>query len=222
MQLSSAETIFVRLLMAAALGAVVGIERDLRRKPAGIRTQMFICMGSALFTIASSEIARLIGDTSGTRIASNIVQGVGFLGAGAILRDRGNISGLTSASTIWVMAAVGMAAGGGLYRIAVFVVVLSLFALVVIGWVEDRLNIKSRPMVFRITAKTPDQVLPRAQEIVKQARVQMQHFQILRVGGQFVVEFDAAVSHRQQQEVFEELSKLDAHCEMVPTDTRRE
>ena len=116
MPLTSAETILVRLLVAAALGAVVGLERDLRRKPAGIRTQMFICMGSALFTIASSEIARLLGDTSGTRIASNIVQGVGFLGAGAILRDRGSISGLTSASTIWVMAAVGMAAEEGCTR----------------------------------------------------------------------------------------------------------
>jgi putative Mg2+ transporter-C (MgtC) family protein len=212
----------VRLLVAAGLGAAVGIERDLRRKPAGIRTQMFICMGSALFTIASGEIARAMGDTSGTRIASNIVQGVGFLGAGAILRDRGGVSGLTSASTIWVMAAVGMAVGGGMYKVASFVVVLSLFALVVIGWVEDRLNIKSRPVVFRVTAKTPDEVLPRTQEILKQAKVQMQHFQILHVGGQFVIEFDADVSHRQQQEVFGQLSKLDAHCEMVHADTRKE
>ncbi len=220
--MGSMEMIFVRLLVAAALGAVVGIERDLRRKPAGIRTQMFICMGSALFTIASGEIARLVGDTSGTRIASNIVQGIGFLGAGAILRDRGNISGLTSASTIWVMAAVGMAVGGGLYKIAVFVVVLSLFGLVIVGWVEDRLNIKSRAVVFRITAKSPDEVLPGTQEILKQARVQMQHFQILHAGGQFVVEFDADVSQRQQQQVFAELSKLDAHCEMMPTDSRKE
>ena len=208
--------------MAAGLGALVGIERDLRRKPAGIRTQMFICMGSALFTIASGEIARAMGDVSGTRIASNIVQGVGFLGAGAILRDRGGVSGLTSASTIWVMAAVGMAVGGGMYKIASSVVVLSLFALVVIGWVEDRLNIKSRPVVFRVTAKTPDEVLPRTQEILRQAKVQMQHFQILHVGGQYVIEFDADASHRQQQEIFGQLSKLDAHCEMVHADTRKE
>lgn len=220
--MSPTETIFVKLLVAAVLGALVGIERDLRRKPAGIRTQMFICMGSALFTIASSEIARLVGDTSGTRIASNIVQGIGFLGAGAILRDRGSISGLTSASTIWLMAGVGMAVGGGLYKIAAFCVALGLFALVIVGWVEDRLNIKSRPVVFRVTAKTPDVVLPRTQEILRQAKVPMQHFQILHVSGQFVIEFDADVSHRQQQEIFGELSKLDAHCEMVHADTRRE
>jgi putative Mg2+ transporter-C (MgtC) family protein len=161
-----------------------------------------------------------VGDSSGTRIASNIVQGIGFLGAGAILRDRGSISGLTSASTIWLMAGVGMAVGGGLYKIAAFIVALGLFALVIVGWVEDRLHIKSRPVVFRVTAKTPDMVLPRTQEILRQAKVPMEHFQILHVGGQFVIEFDADVNHRQQQEIFRELSKLDAHSEMVPGDTQ--
>src|SRR5258708_7978847 len=103
--------IFLRLSFAALLGAAIGVERDVHRRPAGIRTSAFVCMGSALFTILSFELARLTGDTSGTRIASNIVQGIGFLGAGAILRDAGGLVGLTTAATIFAEAAIGMAGG---------------------------------------------------------------------------------------------------------------
>ncbi|HEX2666007.1 MAG TPA: MgtC/SapB family protein, partial [Candidatus Acidoferrum sp.] len=79
--------VFLRLTVAAVLGAIIGIERDLRRRPAGIRTSFFVCLATALFTILSGEISRLLGDTGSTRIASNVVQGIGFLGAGAILRE---------------------------------------------------------------------------------------------------------------------------------------
>src|SRR5947209_18009151 len=109
----SLHEIFLRLTVAAALGAVIGVERDLRRRPAGIRTSLFVCLATALFTILSGQIARLLGDTGSTRIASNIVQGIGFLGAGAILRESAGVVGLTTAATILVEAAIGMAAGGG-------------------------------------------------------------------------------------------------------------
>jgi putative Mg2+ transporter-C (MgtC) family protein len=102
--------IFLRLAIAAACGALIGIERDVHRRPAGIRTSMFVCLAAALFTVLSGEIAHLLGDTGPTRIASNIVQGIGFLGAGAILREAGGVTGLTTAATIFVEAAIGMAA----------------------------------------------------------------------------------------------------------------
>src|SRR5258708_33574169 len=105
---------FLRLSVAALLGAAIGVERDLHRRPAGVRTSAFVCMGSALFTILSYELAKMFGDTSGTRIASNLVQGIGFLGAGAILREAGGLVGLTTAATIFVEAAIGMAGGGGI------------------------------------------------------------------------------------------------------------
>src|SRR5256714_468797 len=114
----SLHEIILRLSFAAFLGAAVGVERDMHRRPAGVRTSAFVCMGSALFTILSYELARSFGDTSGTRIASNLVQGIGFLGAGAILREAGGLVGLTTAATIFVEAAIGMAAGGGLYAVA--------------------------------------------------------------------------------------------------------
>ena len=95
------DTIVLRLLWGGMLGAAIGVERSYRRRPAGMRTGFCVRMASALFTILSVEIAKSAGDTSATRIASNIVQGIGFLGAGAILRERGNVTGLTTAATIF-------------------------------------------------------------------------------------------------------------------------
>ena len=105
----SLHEIVLRLGFAAVLGAAIGVERDLHRRPAGIRTSAFVCMGSALFTLLSFQLAQMYGDTSSTRIASNLVQGIGFLGAGAILREAGGLVGLTTAATIFVEAAIGMA-----------------------------------------------------------------------------------------------------------------
>lgn len=133
---------FVRLAVAALCGAAVGLERDLHRRPAGLRTSMFVCMGSALFTILSGEIARAFGDPSGTRIVSNLIPGIGFLGAGAIIRERGGVTGLTTAATIFVLAGIGMAIGAGLYAVGLFSTAIVLFGLIVLAWVERRLDIK--------------------------------------------------------------------------------
>src|ERR1700720_921715 len=147
----SLTTICYRLLWAALLGAVIGIERSVRRPPAGMRTSVCVTMGSALFTIMSVEIARKTGDTSTTRIASNIVQGIGFLGAGVILRDRGSVTGLTTAATIFVVAALGMGAGAGLFRASGFACLLVLCSLVSLIYVENWFNLKPRFMLFRIS-----------------------------------------------------------------------
>ena len=109
--------ILKRILLAAGMGALLGLEREVRAKSAGLRTNILIAVGSALFTIVSLELGG--GSTTDqTRIAAQIVTGMGFLGAGAIIRTRGNVHGLTTAATVWVNAALGMAAGGGDYRLA--------------------------------------------------------------------------------------------------------
>src|SRR6202158_3310552 len=131
----SLHEIVLRLSFAALLGAAIGVGRYLQRRPAGIRTSAFVCMGSALFTILSFELAKMFGDTSATRIASNLVQGIGFLGAGAILREAGGLVGLTTAATIFVEAAIGMAVGGGLYAVGGYATGVVLFGLVCLGWV---------------------------------------------------------------------------------------
>src|ERR1700690_223122 len=106
--------IVARLLLAAFLGGIVGLERELSRKPAGLRTNMLICMGAALFTIISYEMAGNVGGDH-TRIAAQIIPGIGFIGAGVVIRERGTIIGITSAATIFVVASIGMTVGAGLY-----------------------------------------------------------------------------------------------------------
>ena len=125
----------LRLLLAAGLGAAIGIERELRRKPAGLRTNILIALGSALFTTMSIQLAR----TGGTpdRVAAQIVTGIGFLGAGAIMRSGRSVHGMTTAATIWVNAAIGVAAGAGEYAMASVATGLTLVVLAALGPVEE-------------------------------------------------------------------------------------
>ena len=102
-----------RLFVACVLGALVGLEREFNRKAAGVRTNLLICMGSAFFTLLSAVLAGDANPDKG-RVASNIVQGIGFLGAGLILHNRSRVSGLTSAASVFVVASIGMACGAGL------------------------------------------------------------------------------------------------------------
>ena len=126
--------VMLRLVLSAVLGAALGLEREWRRKPAGLRTNILIALGSALFTIISLTIAPSGGETD--RIAAQIVTGIGFLGGGAILRSGTHIQGLTTAATIWVNAAVGMAAGAGLYALASTATVVTLIVLALLPPVE--------------------------------------------------------------------------------------
>jgi putative Mg2+ transporter-C (MgtC) family protein len=123
-----------RLMLAAGLGAALGIEREYRQKPAGLRTNILIAVGSALFTILSTSMA--VAGADPARIAAQIVTGIGFLGGGAIMRNRDTVHGLTTAATIWVNAAIGVASGAGQYQLATFAAALTLVVLVVLPPIE--------------------------------------------------------------------------------------
>jgi putative Mg2+ transporter-C (MgtC) family protein len=126
--------VFFRLALAVALGGAIGLEREYRHSPAGLRTNMLIALGSALFSILSLELGTVAG--SPDRISAQIVTGVGFLGAGAILRSGGNVHGLTTAATIWVNAAIGMAAGLGSYAAATGSAITTLVVLALLPLME--------------------------------------------------------------------------------------
>ncbi|MGA2680019.1 MAG: MgtC/SapB family protein [Sedimentisphaerales bacterium] len=126
-------------LLAIGCGAIIGIERQFKHKPAGLRTNIMICLGAAVFTVISEKMSLGTQD-SVTRIAAQIVTGVGFLGAGAVIQDRGGIHGLTTAATIWLVASIGMACGARLYYLAVITTVLALVVLVGLGRVDKYLN----------------------------------------------------------------------------------
>jgi putative Mg2+ transporter-C (MgtC) family protein len=123
-----------RLITAALLGALLGFEREIRQKDAGLRTNILIAVGAALFTLMSIELSGPSGDPG--RIAAQIVTGIGFLGAGAIMRTGSGVQGLTTAATVWVNAAVGVAAGGGQYHLAFIATGITLAALLVLHPIE--------------------------------------------------------------------------------------
>jgi len=147
--LSQAST--TRLLMACAMGGVIGLEREWRHKDSGLRTNMLVCMGAALFTIMSPILAGEGGQNRG-QVASNIVQGVGFLGAGLILHTKNRTLGLTSAATIFVVAAIGMTCGAGLYIEAAIATALVLLSLQTVGLFENKLGWKKFPMIYEVRA----------------------------------------------------------------------
>jgi putative Mg2+ transporter-C (MgtC) family protein len=130
----------LKIAAAALLGAIVGLERVWGGHPAGLRTNMLIAISSCLFTILSIEGFPLQGSAQDTaRVAAQIVTGVGFLGAGAVLQSKQGVRGLTTAASIWLVAAIGMAVGTGLYFLAIFTTVFSTFVLVVLGPISRRL-----------------------------------------------------------------------------------
>jgi putative Mg2+ transporter-C (MgtC) family protein len=136
-----------RLLVACLLGGAIGLEREINRKAAGVRTNLLICMGSAFFTLLSAVLAGDANPDKG-RVASNIVQGIGFLGAGLILHNRSRVSGLTSAASVFVVASIGMACGAGLYAAAVVAALIVIIALEVVGFLERRGNLKGYPLIY--------------------------------------------------------------------------
>ena len=127
------------IILAVIFGAAIGAERELSGKAAGLRTNVLICLGAAAFTI----ISKLLGDPQSdsiTRIAAQIVTGVGFLGAGAIIQDRGGVHGLTTAATIWLVSSIGMACGAQLYALAALTTIIALLVLIVLGRIEKPLQ----------------------------------------------------------------------------------
>jgi putative Mg2+ transporter-C (MgtC) family protein len=221
MEMDLTFSIIYRLLLAAVLGGIVGLERQLHQKPAGLRTNMFICLGSALFTLLSDELANRFGGDH-ARVAAQLIPGIGFIGAGAIIRERGSVVGLTTAATIFVVASVGMAVGAGMYLTAIFTTLVILLSLSILGWAEDRFSLKTHPMTFRLTTSNLEQLLPRAHNTMNALGIPMQRFQLFRVGEDFIIEFDADVSTPQQQLVLQKMSALESRCECVPASTPKE
>jgi putative Mg2+ transporter-C (MgtC) family protein len=127
----------LKLLLAVLIGGLIGAEREFRDKAAGFRTIIFICVGSTLFTILS---AKLGGDREPSRIAASIVSGIGFLGAGAILQGKGRVLGLTTASTIWMAAALGMGIGGGYYLTVLLATAATLIVLLTFRGIENLIH----------------------------------------------------------------------------------
>lgn len=148
--------ITLRFLLAVILGGLIGAEREYRGKSAGFRTMIMISLGSCLFTI----ISILIGGTSTPdRIASNIVTGIGFLGAGVIFKNENIINGITTSATIWTVAAVGMAVGGGYYFVSIGASIIILIILAVLPYLERPIDKLNQSKIYIINCENiPNQI----------------------------------------------------------------
>lgn len=149
--MSDFSVILIRLLISIVLGALIGIERERRNRPAGLRTHILVSLGSALFTIASIQFSKSFGNVDPSRIAANIVTGIGFLGAGAIMKEGLTIKGLTTAATIWVSSAIGLACGMGYYIPAILTSISTLIILISLRSLEiERFGKLKNIKVFNI------------------------------------------------------------------------
>ncbi len=164
----------IRILVAVLVGALIGAEREFRDKAAGLRTMTLICLGSALFTMFSSKLG---GPNEAARIASNIVVGVGFLGAGSIVRNNGRVFGLTTASTVWLSAALGMGVGAGYYELVAVTTVISLMVLRWFPLVEPHLSRKYELRVYQIVCANDVDRIDELAAMVAACKMEVNHRQ---------------------------------------------
>jgi putative Mg2+ transporter-C (MgtC) family protein len=197
----------LRLLLAAILGGFIGLERELKRRPAGLRTNMFICFGAAMFTILSTELAGSFGIGDHTRIAAQIIPGIGFIGAGSILHAKyGGVSGLTTAATLFVVASIGMACGGGMYLLALFASVLIILALRMLGWFEQQFSLKTLLMNYSVESDKPASALVgEIHYIIDKQGKELRGLHLARGNGKQRLDFSVEATRREQKDLMDAL-----------------
>lgn len=203
-----------RMLLACTMGGIVGWEREWRHKASGLRTNMLICMGAALFTMLSPVLAGEIGTNKG-QVASNIVQGIGFLGAGLILHTRNRVLGLTSAATVWVVAALGMACGAGLYIVAVIGTGIVYSALRFIGLLESRSRWKRYPMLYEVRGSDDKMMFAAILAVLDREHIRLNIVERDKVGELERVTFTISASGVRHQELLGKLIASDATDHVV-------
>jgi putative Mg2+ transporter-C (MgtC) family protein len=189
-----------RLLAASLLGGLIGLEREYKRRSAGVRTNLLICLGAAFFTLLSAVLA---GDASPNKgqVASNIVQGVGFIGAGLILHNRSRISGLTSAATVWVVASIGMACGAGLLVVAAIATVIVIIALELVGILERRASIKIYSLIYEARGADQTAMLQSILDVMDKAGERLADFASNTVGEMQRISFTLIATKRQHERI---------------------
>ena len=199
----------VPFMVAAFCGAALGLEREIHRKPAGLRTNMLIAIGAAMFTFASREMAGEEGDPS--RIAAQIVTGIGFLGAGTIIRDRSlNVQGLTSAATVWVVAALGILAGTERFAMALGGTVLALVILQFLARIENMLIAWHVLHRVRIEALDKEWIVQRIREQFLFRRIDLRELKVIpSEQGRIEMECEFETSIRNARRACEAIKQLE-------------
>ncbi|HZV82160.1 MAG TPA: MgtC/SapB family protein [Geobacteraceae bacterium] len=170
--------ILSKLMLAALLGGVIGLEREIHGRPAGFRTHLLVSLGACLYVIASVHFYTVYGNFSGTvppgvdpgRVAAQVVTGIGFLGAGAIIQEKSSVRGLTTAACLWVAAAIGLACGVGLFGISLVVTLMSLVSLLLLKRVEAMLN-RDTYVYLRIWSENRPEQLQKIEHLLQECKI---------------------------------------------------
>lgn len=170
--------IAAKLALAMICGGAIGVERELNRKPAGLRTNVLICFGAALYMIVSRHISGGAAYTDPARLAAQVVAGIGFLGAGVILQARGSITGLTTAATIFVVGAVGISIGEGLFSLGLFSTISIILVLVVLRKAERAVIKRARLFHYHLKTNDPSEFLEQLLDLLEQQNLRLEDFDV--------------------------------------------
>jgi|CXWL01.1.fsa_nt_gi putative Mg2+ transporter-C (MgtC) family protein len=191
------------LAVATGVGLVLGLEREMSHKPAGLRTQVLVTVGTAVFVLAGRSLG-----VEGARIAANVVPGLGFLGAGVILQHRGAVRGLTTAALIWVNGGLGLAAGLENYPLAGAGAVIALLTLQLLGRVEKRMATKCNVLQYQVTARESDELLRVVHEALSRCHLPEGPLSFDRQDGKIVIRFGFCNPPARHQEFVEKLHHM--------------
>ncbi len=200
----------VRLVVALLIGGAIGLEREFKGKPAGMRTNMLICIGSCLVMIVSIEIARSAARVADPgRIAAQVVTGIGFLGAGTIMRSRLHVVGLTTAATIWALSALGLAIGAGYLALSIVVALLITGTLIVIGYVEEKLETKRSFHTVQVSFDRREGMLKDIAGAFALLRIGSEAIEVNRSGDVWKATYEYAAAHDRHHALMDRLQDMD-------------
>ncbi len=182
--------IAIRLLVSLIIGIIIGLEREIQHKSAGLRTSVLICVGATIFTIASLEFNVIAGLADPSRIAAQIVTGIGFLGAGAIIQTRHTVHGLTTAATIWVMASLGLAVGLGSYPLAIGGAILAVIVLNPFHWIEHAVKGKKTSYTYTLILSDTGPALEKIMKALHSSPTEIRQVTVTKKDDQHVISFN--------------------------------
>lgn len=202
----------LKLLMAILCGGAIGFERELSRKAAGLRTNVLICMGAALFMVVSRHIGGGAPYTDPARLVAQVVTGIGFLGAGVILQSRGSVIGLTTAATIFVVGAVGITIGESMFGTALLATVLIIIVLVALRRVERSVIRRQRLFHYSLKTSDPAEFLERLLDLLEDEHLHMDDFEVRDApGGEHEVRLSLVTSLEGNRRLLQSLPRLGAN-----------
>jgi putative Mg2+ transporter-C (MgtC) family protein len=193
--------VILKLVLAIALGGLIGLEREASQKPAGFRTNILVCVASAMMMTMASLLVGSKGGTPDTlvRMAAGVITGVGFLGAGTILQARGTIAGLTTASTLWLVAGLGLVIGAGYYLPALIFTALTITTLLLFRRIEDSYLRKSQ-FHYHLKAKARPYILSSLRKLALHHGVRLERLTMKQEGQSYLLAFSFSASEEKEQE----------------------